>query len=431
MHNRAGLFIASLLAFAPLVGCSESEPPQFRLDMMNVVAKQISPNHQKAIANILGGMFGTPDQPFALPETGLNQTWLNMAAGPVWTDEAGGKHGLYRRHCAHCHGISGDGQGPTASVLNPYPRDYRPGVFKFKSTQTAAKPTNEDLHRILHDGIPNTAMPSFALLAPDELQALAEYVKYLAIRGQMETALENYVFDEGIAADDPFDPSKNADLKTAIMGDMLPAVLEGWQGADEQVIVPDTATVSAADRELAKSITEGRDLFYSSTKGNCIKCHGPTALGDNLTGDYDEWNKANKKFIEDTDKLPERIKGAKDDLAAAKGDDRQAAEQRVNELAKEYQDRLAVIAHLLPLREADPRNLRLGHYRGGRRPVDLYWRIAAGIAGTPMPSAAATEPGGAGLSPEEIWKVIDYVQSLPFEPISRPLKAPTNKETIN
>jgi mono/diheme cytochrome c family protein len=173
------------MVVAALIGCAESEPPPFRLDMTNVVAKQIAPEHQKAIANILGAMFGTPDEPFALPEIGLDQRKLAMAAGPVWSDEQGGKHGLYRRHCAHCHGISGDGLGPTAAILDPYPRDYRSGVFKFKSTYTAAQPTDDDLRRILHDGIPGTAMPSFALLPPDEREALVEYVKYLSIRGQM------------------------------------------------------------------------------------------------------------------------------------------------------------------------------------------------------------------------------------------------------
>ena len=53
-----------------LAGCGKSEPPPFRLDMTKVVAKQISPEHQQAIADILGAMFGTPDEPFALPETG-------------------------------------------------------------------------------------------------------------------------------------------------------------------------------------------------------------------------------------------------------------------------------------------------------------------------------------------------------------------------
>src|SRR4051794_40059776 len=105
-----------IVAAAALVGCSESAPPPFRLNMTSVVAKQILPEHQQAIANILGATFGTPDEPVALAETGLDIKKLAMAAGPVWSDKQGGKHGLYRRHCVHCHGISGDGRGPTAGI---------------------------------------------------------------------------------------------------------------------------------------------------------------------------------------------------------------------------------------------------------------------------------------------------------------------------
>ena len=96
---------------------------------------------------------------------------------------------MYRRHCAHCHGISGDGAGPTASFLNPYPRDYRRGIFKFKSTPRTEPPTKEDLKRILHEGIAGTAMPSFKYLPNDELEALASYVRYLSVRGQVERLL--------------------------------------------------------------------------------------------------------------------------------------------------------------------------------------------------------------------------------------------------
>ena len=113
---------AGLIATVALAGCGKVEPPPFRLNMTYVVAKQISTENQQAIADLLGAMFGTPDHPYAMTETGLSQSKLDMAAGPVWSDESGGKHGLYRRHCAHCHGISGDGHGPTALILNPYPR---------------------------------------------------------------------------------------------------------------------------------------------------------------------------------------------------------------------------------------------------------------------------------------------------------------------
>ena len=43
-----------------------------------------------------------------------------------------------------------------------------------------------------------------------------------------------------------------------------------------------------------------------------------------------------------------------------------------------------------------PRDLTSGVYRGGRRPLDIYRRIHAGIKGTPMP------PFGAALKEEEI-----------------------------
>jgi len=87
-------------------------------------------NRQQQVATILEAMFGTPDSPVALPETGLDAAKLQLAAGPVRSDIVGRKNGLYREHCGHCHGISGDGMGPTAAFLNPYPRDYRPGKFK-------------------------------------------------------------------------------------------------------------------------------------------------------------------------------------------------------------------------------------------------------------------------------------------------------------
>ena len=56
-----------------------------------------------------------------------------------------------------------------------------------------------------------------------------------------------------------------------------------------------------------------------------------------------------------------------------------------------------------------PRNLTLGQYRGGRRPVDLFRRMYAGIKGTPMPAF-----GGTALKDAEIWDLVNYVMSLPY-----------------
>lgn len=433
IHNlKTWNWLLAVIA-ASVAGCGKVDPPPFRLNMTNVVAKQIAPENQQAIANILDAMFGTPDEPFALPETGLSQLKLAMAAGPVWSDQAGGKHGLYRRHCAHCHGISGDGHGPTAGILNPYPRDYRPGVFKFKRTYTAAQPTDADLQRVVHDGIPGTAMPSFALLPPDEQNALVEYVKYLAIRGQTEKALEDFVGDN-LNPGDKFDPVGNAETRSQIVEQMLKPIVEAWQGAKDQVIVPEEAAIPPDNRthaQLVQSIDEGRKLFYG-TQANCVKCHGPTALGDGQQDDYDDWSKATNEFIKTTNAKRSEIDSLTKDLEKAQGDEATKLKDQIIAAEKEYSERQELIASLLPARHAIPRNLREGVFRGGGRPIDLFWRISAGIRGMPMPAVGPAAPGGQGtLTQQQVWQIVDYVQSLAFEPASQPqMQGPVNSSAV-
>jgi mono/diheme cytochrome c family protein len=83
------------------------------------------------------------------------------------------------------------------------------------------------------------------------------------------------------------------------------------------------------------------------------------------------------------------------------------------------------MATLLSPRNAIPRNLREGIYRGGRRPIDIFWRVSAGIAGTPMPASGPAAEGAQGtLTQQEIWQIVDYVQSLPYEPASQPQTKP-------
>jgi mono/diheme cytochrome c family protein len=423
---------------AALAGCGRPAPPTFRLDMTKIVANQIIPKHQQAIADILGAMFGTPDEPYALPETGLDVRKLKMAAGPVWSDQVGGKHGLYRRQCAHCHGINGDGRGPTAMILNPYPRDYRSGVFKFKTTYNPNQPSDDDLRTILHNGIPGTAMPSFAVYPPDDVDALQEYVKYLSMRGQMENSLINYVRDElnfnpVTGEGDDLDPAKNEDQRKAIKSMLTDDVVAGWKAANENVIRPEDSKLPSADRpakEIAASAEKGRELFYG-TKANCLKCHGPTALGDGQQDDYDNWSKATKKFEDETTALSASIKTLMESMASQQGDELEASRNDLKAKRKELAEREEVIAQLLPPRNAIPRNLREGVFRGGRRPWDIFHRVNQGIAGTPMPGTGPASAGAQGtLSEEEMWNIVDYVRSVAFEPASRPQMKPIEMDAI-
>lgn len=54
---------------------------------------------------------------------------------------------------------------------------------------------------------------------------------------------------------------------------------------------------------------------------------------------------------------------------------------------------------------SEPRDLREGDLLAGGDGVDLYWRISAGIKGSPMPPMEDT------LNPEEIWSLVALLQS--------------------
>ncbi len=392
MQSRSSLLVVPVIALVLAVtGCGPTPPASFRLNMVEAISptaekdsiakdQELTADQQKQVATILLAMFGTPDEPVCLPETGLDLAKLRLAAGPVRSDIVGRKNGLFREHCVHCHGITGDGLGPTAAFLNPYPRDYRPGIFKFKSTERADKPTHADLVRILNQGIPGTSMPSFALLSPVEVEALVEYVKYLSIRGETELALMRQFFEL-----DDEDEGKLPVTREFLIAEVLEPIAEKWSAAADAIIeVPEMPE----GLDLAESIAKGRELFFGD-KANCVKCHGVTALGDGQANDYDDWS---KNIVKIETKLDGVTKG-----------DADAAERR---WASEFRHVLAGDA--LKPRTIPPRNLRQGIYRGGRRPIDIYYRLHAGINGAPMPAVKGT------VAPEDIWHIVNYIRSLPY-----------------
>lgn len=389
--------VAFLLAAGCLLsaGCGRTPPASYRLNMVEATKQRLTTEQERQVATVLLAMFGTPDEPVALPETGLDEAKLRLASGPVRSDIVGRKNGLYREHCAHCHGVTGDGMGPTAAFLKPYPRDYRPGIFKFKSTERADKPTHADLLRILRNGIAGTSMPSFALLSEPQIDALVEYVKYLSIRGETELSLMRAYFEldddaQGILPE----------TREFLVDETLTPIAEKWKSAAaSQIVVPDMP----ADIDLAESIAKGKELFYGD-KANCVKCHGVTGLGDGQANDYDDWSKA---IVE----INKEIKGglAKAGETSTSGMSAEDAAEHRKQVAWLGRFSHVVDGDALVPRTIPPRNLRLGVYRGGRRPLDLYYRIHAGINGAPMPAAKGTVP------PEDIWHIVNYIRSLPYE----------------
>ena len=387
--------IVGLLLLVAMSGCDapsarfEMSLPYYRkLEKEAGADFQFTYQQRQDVPDISAALFGTPDEPLIPAGSGsgieevLDLSKLRMAAGAVSSERDGAPHGLYREHCAHCHGVTGNGMGPTASFLNPYPRDYRMGVFKFKSTPKGARPTDDDLRKTLVDGINGTAMPSFKLLADTEIDALVEYVKYLSIRGEVERRLvEDMAFE--LDVEEPLETSAEF-----LLEDVVATVVERWADAESQVSSVPRRPELSADESL-ESIHRGRELFYG-TVANCVKCHGNAQLGDGERGDYDDWS----KDFSDWTKIESPLDQAK--------------------LLSE----LDTLGGLKP-RNIHPRNLRRGVYRGGRRPVDLYLRILNGIDGSPMPAALLKTPDAGpeikGLTPDDVWDLVNYVQSLPYE----------------
>lgn len=256
---------------------------------------------------------------------------------------------FYRRECLHCHGNSGGGDGTTAQFLSPLPRDYRKGVFKFTALSDKATPRRADLFRIIAEGIYTTAMPSFRRFSDAEIHGAADYVRLLAMRGQVETQLAYAFLDE------------EAITPEAVSSAYLDT-WEKWEGSDEFVITFDGEIPASSPEMLAR----GRELFMDPGKGNCFSCHGEQGLGN----------------------------GASAFEAGPDGELVRISDDWGNEII--------------------PRNLSKGIFRFGRRPIDIYRRIYAGINGTPMPGlGTATDANGDPLlSSDDMWSLVHYVRSL-------------------
>jgi len=84
---------------------------------------------------------------------------------------------IYKERCAFCHGEDGDGNGPVAKYLNPRPRDFTSGQFKFRTTASGEIPLREDVITIVQQGVRGTAMPSWEdNLSQEEIETVVDYV---------------------------------------------------------------------------------------------------------------------------------------------------------------------------------------------------------------------------------------------------------------
>jgi DMSO reductase family type II enzyme heme b subunit len=140
--------------------------------------------------------------------------------------DAGAGKVVYERKCALCHGEKGDGKGPGAERLHPAPRDFTSSVYKIRTTSNKI-PTDQDIFRVISEGMPGTSMPAWSVLPEKDRWNLVAYVK-------------------SFAADKFKETPKKADLPKEVSSS-------------------------------AESLKRGKEMFEAI---ECNKCHGTQGRGD-------------------------------------------------------------------------------------------------------------------------------------------------------
>lgn len=142
---------------------------------------------------------------------------------------------VFKQQCAPCHGETGRGNGPWAAEMTVKPRDFRKGIFKYRTTPMGTQPTDADLRRTIQRGVSGTAMPTFAkTLSERDLTAILVYLKNLSPRWKEDARI--------VAAAE------------------LPKAPEWFHEASA----------------LEERLQAGRSLFQQT----CVPCHGVHGAGD-------------------------------------------------------------------------------------------------------------------------------------------------------
>ncbi len=157
---------------------------------------------------------------------------------------------LFATHCSACHGETGAGDGPVASLLDPRPRDFGLGAFHVVSTDNGV-PSDDDLADTLRLGMVGTAMPGWSHLPDSDLAALVGFVREAIVQRRLETALSNAGQQS---------PASAAETERQIRDALAPGAR-----------VP----VGPAPPSTPADIARGREIWAES----CAECHGMDGRG--------------------------------------------------------------------------------------------------------------------------------------------------------
>jgi cytochrome c oxidase cbb3-type subunit 2 len=165
---------------------------------------------------------------------------LVAAAGLTAQETTATGRQIYVKYCAECHGETGKGDGSKAPV-NPRPRDFTSGKFKFRSTPSGSLPMDDDLLRTITVGVPGTEMRGWDSIPEPERREVVQHIKSFS------------------------DAWKNKALAAPIKLSSPPSYLKS-----------------------EASIAKGQEWYREA---ECFKCHGENGEGDGPDADKmkDDW----------------------------------------------------------------------------------------------------------------------------------------------
>ncbi|MFQ5538746.1 MAG: c-type cytochrome, partial [Gemmatimonadota bacterium] len=164
-----------------------------------------------------------------------------LSAAPVAGQDAERGKVVYDKWCAGCHGETGEGDGEAAAYMLPRPRDFTRALYQIRTTASGELPSDDDLRRMIDDGMPGTSMPGWnGHLSSGERDDVIAYIKSFSrfFEDEAPPPIE-FSSDPGFSEDD---------------------------------------------------LAEGRRLFREETE--CLKCHGESGRGDGKSASTlaDDWD---------------------------------------------------------------------------------------------------------------------------------------------
>jgi len=171
---------------------------------------------------------------------------------------------VFAANCAPCHGVDGYGNGPRAAGLNPPPRNYHTGVFRFGTSVLT-------MYHTVTNGSPGTSMPSFVALSPEERMAVIHYIRQDFIPKaalQHNTAVQL----EAIEAPETAGPAPLPPLNPVPSGPRIPIAVA------MQIVAAGAQPAGAggpAPAPGAVDLALGGELYRT----RCQSCHGAQGQG--------------------------------------------------------------------------------------------------------------------------------------------------------